>query len=96
MKDRFDLESDINNISSTVEDLRCVADMMYDSNIIYTADLQHTVLHGIAEVLNAKVEKALDTFCQVYKLNQYCTDPEALELRERFNSIVERLQEEEL
>lgn len=89
MKDRFDLESDITALYSTAEDLKCVADMMYDSDIIYTADLQHTVLHGIAEVLNAKVEKAMDTLCQVYKLNQYCTDPEALELRERLRSIIE-------
>ena len=88
MKDRFDIESDINALFSTAEDLKCVADMMYDSDIIYTADRQHTVLHGIAEVLNAKVEKAMDTLCQVYKLNQYCTDPEALELRERFEEAI--------
>ena len=88
MKDRIDLENDITALFSTAEDLKCIADMMYDSNIIYTADLQHTVLHGIAEVLNAKVEKAMDTLCQVYKLNQYCTDSEALELRERFEEAI--------
>ena len=88
MKDRFDLENDITALYSTAEDLKCIADILYDSNSVYSADLQHTVLHGIAEVLNAQVEKAMDTLCQVYKLNQYCTDSEALELRERFEEAI--------
>lgn len=74
MKDRFDLEDTITNLYSTVEDLRCVADMMYDSNIIYTEDLRHTVLHGIAEVLDAKLTKAMDTFEQVFQLNDYAPE----------------------
>ena len=74
MKDRFALESDINAIFATVDDLKCVADMMYDSSMIFTPDAQHTVLQGIAITLDAKMERLQDTFCQVFQLNEYAPD----------------------
>lgn len=95
MKDRFDLEDCINHVWTTVDDIRTVADMMYDSSLIYDADRTHTTLHGLAEVLDAKCEKLFDTLKQVYQLDQYSTDPNALELRERLKRIVARLDEEE-
>lgn len=81
MKDRFDLENAIHNVGTTAEDIRIVADMIYDSDSVYSPDRLHTVLHGLAEVLDAKTCNLEDTFAQVFGLNQYCTDPEVLERR---------------
>jgi predicted Zn-dependent peptidase len=92
MKDRFDLETDITSLFSTADDLRTVADIMYDSNLIYNADRTHTVLHGIAEVLDAKIEKLSDTFEQVYQLNEYA--PEDVK-RER-DEVLQRLRDAQL
>lgn len=95
MKDRFNLEDDINNLWTTSQDIRTVADMMYDSDLVYDADRIHTVMHGLAEILDAKCEKLFDTFKQVYQLDQYSTDPDALELRERLKRIVAAMDEED-
>lgn len=74
MKDRFDLENAINTIYSSAEDLKTVAEMMYDSDFVYNSDRTFNVLYGLAEVLEAKVGKLEDTFCQVFQLNDYAPE----------------------
>ena len=92
MKDRFDLENDINALYSSADDLRTVADMMYDSDLIYSADRTHTVLHGIAEVVYAKVEKLADTFEQVFQLNEYAPE----EVKQQRDAALQRLRDAQL
>ena len=88
MKTRFDLEEDITALYSSAADLYTVADRMYDSDMIYNSDRVHTVLTGLAEIIEAKVNKLEDTFCQVHELNQYAPD-EAKERREAiFNKAI--------
>lgn len=70
-KDRFDLESAFNDIRTSVADIQTVADMIYDSSLIYTEDRIHTVLSGLAEVLEAKCEKFEQVFKMVYELDEY-------------------------
>jgi hypothetical protein len=82
-KDRFDLESAMNEVRTTARDIQIVADMIYDSSLIYDTDRIHTVLSGLAETLEAKCERAEDIFCQVYKLNQYAPT-EVQALREKY------------
>lgn len=81
MKDRFDLENAITHVGTTAQDIRIVADMVYDSDLVFNADRLHTVLHGLAEVLDAKVCNLEDVYAQVFELNQYCTDSDVLERR---------------
>ena len=70
-KDRFDLEHAMNDIRTTATDIQTVADMMYDSSLIYNDDRRHTVLSGLAEVLEAKCEKAEQIFKMVFELDEY-------------------------
>ena len=70
-KDRFDLEHAMNDIRTTATDIQTVADMMYDSSLIYNDDRRHTVLSGLAEVLEAKCEKAEQVFKMVFELDEY-------------------------
>jgi hypothetical protein len=81
MKTRFDLETDINALYSSAEDLKTVCEMMYDSDFIYDADRTFNVLFGLAEVLEAKIGKLENTFTQIFELNQYAP-PEVKERRE--------------
>ena len=76
-KDRFDLENEIMNLYSTVTDLEAVADTLYDSKKKYSADEIHTTLRGLANVLDAKIVRLEDVFCQVFELNEYA--PEELQ-----------------
>ncbi|MGB1821516.1 MAG: hypothetical protein ACPHNZ_11315, partial [Ilumatobacteraceae bacterium] len=61
----------MNDIRTTATDLQTVADMMYDSSIIYDDDRRHTVLSGLAEVLEAKCENAEIVFKQLFELDEY-------------------------
>ena len=74
MKDRFDLENDITALYSSADDLKAVVQMMYDSDFTYDKDRTWNTLYGLAEVIEAKVGRAMDTFSQVYKLDQYAPD----------------------
>lgn len=70
-KNRFDLEQAMSDIRNTASDIQTVADMMYDSSLIYSEDRIHTVLSGLAEVLEAKCENAEIIFKQVFELDEY-------------------------
>ena len=74
MKDRFDLENAITALYSSAEDLKTVTEMMYDSDFVYNSDRTFNVLYGLAEVLEAKIGKLEDTFCQVFQLNNYAPE----------------------
>ena len=91
-KNRFDLEQAITNLYSTADDLRVVADTIYDSDKNYTADSIHTTLTGLAEVLDAKVVVLEDIFCQVHELNQYAVDSEVMEARRRFEEAIDEME----
>lgn len=70
-KTRFDLEHAFNDIRTSATDIQVVADMIYESDLIYTEDRIHTVLSGLAEVLEAKCEKFEQVFKMVYELDEY-------------------------
>jgi len=70
-KTRFDLEHAMSDIRTTATDIQTVADMMYDSTLIYNEDRTHTVLSGLAEVLEAKCEKADMIFKMLFELDEY-------------------------
>ena len=90
MKDRFDLENDINALWSSASDLKTVTEMMYDSDFIYNSDRTFNVLYGLAEVIEAKLGRLEDTFCQVFELNQYSSE-EIKEARGEFFDTYEKM-----
>ena len=71
MKDRFDLEEAIQHVWATVEDIRTVNEMMYDSDMQWDDDRRWNVMEGLAAVLECKCNKLWDTFTQVHKLDAY-------------------------
>ena len=92
-KDRFDLENEIMNLYSTVTDLETVADTIYDSKKKYSDDELHTTLRGLANVLDAKIVRLEDVFCQVFELNEYSPE-EVKQYREKFQMMVDEMQAE--
>ena len=71
MKDRFDLEEAIQHVWSTVEDIRTVNEMMYDSDMKWDDDERWNVMEGLAAVLECKCNKLWDTFTQVHGLDKW-------------------------
>jgi Fe-S-cluster formation regulator IscX/YfhJ len=92
-KNRFDLENEIMNLYSTVTDLETVADTIYDSKKKYSEDELHTTLRGLANVLDAKIVRLEDVFCQVFELNEYSLE-EVKRYREKFLEKAEELRAE--
>lgn len=60
MSDRFELETKINTILNTVDDLRLVAE-----------NPDNETIRGIANLLELKYESLFDCFCKTYKLDKY-------------------------
>ena len=71
MKDRFDLEEAIQHVWTTVEDIRTVNEMMYDSEMIWDDDSRWNVMEGLAAVMECKCEKLWNIFKQVHELDEY-------------------------
>jgi hypothetical protein len=89
-KDRFDLENEIMNLYSTVTDLEAVADTLYDSKKKYSEDEIHTTLRGLANVLDAKIVRLEDVFCQVFELNEYSPE-EVQRYRENLQNSLDKI-----
>lgn len=95
MKDRFDLETDITALYSSADDLKAVVQMMYDSDFNYDKDRTWNTLYGLAEVIEAKVGRAMDTFSQCYGLDQYATEEMMKHREEMLDRLRIKLQESE-
>ena len=74
MKDRFDLEEAITDLWTTSKDIKTIADTMYDNSDEYNSDRIHTILHGLAEILEAKVNRLENVFVEVFDLNKNTTE----------------------
>lgn len=70
-KNRTHLEDDMTACWYVVDDLRTVADTLYDSDKIDNPDTIHTLLSGIAELYDCKFAKLMDTHRRVFKIDQY-------------------------
>lgn len=69
MKDRFDLEQEINVIYGIAEQLATVSEAIIEERL--SVDDTANVLEGIRIMLNLHTEKLHDTMCQVCKLDNY-------------------------
>lgn len=77
-KDRFDLEEAIQHVWATVEDIRTVNEIMYDSEMIWDDDKRWNVMEGLASVMACKCEKLWNTFKQVHEIDEYSKLRDAL------------------
>jgi len=74
MKDRFDLEQDIMCLWHTADDIKVIWESIYDSNIEWTQDRIANALLGLEELVNARADRCMNTFEQVYRLSAYASD----------------------
>lgn len=74
MKDRCEFEDNIGSLHASVEDLRLVVKRMYDTDE-FDKDRAFNTLWGLSEILITKIDELEDTYCQVFRLNQYSKYP---------------------
>ena len=77
-KDRFDLEEAIQHVWTTVDDIRTVNEMMYDSDMVWDDDKRWNAMEGLAAVMACKCEKLWNIFKQVHEIDEYGKMREAL------------------
>ena len=76
MKDRFDLESDIMNCWSVVDDSKLMAEMIVDTDMYKGLDPKHqdqlsNQLTGMGELYELRFQKLWNTFLEMHSLDQY-------------------------
>jgi len=81
MTDRFDLEQAIYDADMS-SDLKAAFERVCDGPAMNQDQLDN-MLMGLWQVAELRHWKLMDMFCQTFKLNEYCDDPEVLALRER-------------
>jgi hypothetical protein len=80
MKNRFDLENDIMNVWAVKDHLDKVIWRMMDHPERMNEDQVWNHLESVKNSFDLHCEALMDTFCQVFQLNEYATD-EMKELR---------------
>ena len=75
MKDRFDLENEIMHVWSLKDNVENIIWKNFDAphSSGNTYDL-HNQLLAVATMLDLHCDKLMDTFCQVFGLNEYASD----------------------
>ena len=73
-KDRFDLENDIMNVWAVKDHLDKVIWRMMDHPEVMSEDQIWNNLESVKQSLDLHCEALMDTFCQVFELNEYASD----------------------
>lgn len=81
-KTKFDLEQDIVNAWDLKKDLDSFLQMYLDAPQPMDDDTVYNYVHSIACILDLRMERVWDSYCQCFGLDQYASD-EALALREK-------------
>lgn len=90
-KTAADLEQAIMALYQTSDDLDLYIRAHIDGPVAFDEDKQMNIIHGLIDIHKLRCDAAMDLYCQVFELNEYCTDSMALEARdELFNSVFEK------
>lgn len=86
----IDLEDAIYMAWQTSEDLELFFKHHGDHPKPMTEDEVSNMIFGIKQIHDMRMEQLYDAYCRKFELNQYCTNPEVLALREKmFGNKVE-------
>ena len=88
MSDRFDLEQAIYDADMSTE-LKTAFERHCDGPVM-SQDQIDNMLMALWQMAELKHWKLFDTFCRIYKLDQYCDNPEVRAAREE---LVAKLKE---
>jgi hypothetical protein len=83
----FDLEDAIYKVWQTADDIETLYKYHGDADKRMTEDEMANILIGIKFLHEMRCWQLMDMKNRVFKLNQYCTDPEKLAAREKMFPI---------
>jgi hypothetical protein len=91
---RFDLEDAIYLAWRTSDDLDMLFKHHGDHPVPMTEDEVSNMIHGIKQLHDMRMESLWTVFKKEFKLDEYCTDPEALAERKRVLKVIDKATEE--
>jgi len=95
MKNRFDLENDIMNVWAVKDHLDKVIWRMMDHPEVMSEDQVWNHLEAVKNNIDLHCEALMDTFCQVFQLNEYATQ-EMKDLRQKvLNGLTKKADKED-
>jgi hypothetical protein len=95
MKDRFDLENDIMNIWAIKDQVNIMMWRFFDHPELLSEDEQMNHIMAIEYAIELNCAKLMDTYCQVFQLNEYAT-AEMKALREQvLNGLTKKADKED-
>ena len=95
MKDRFDLENDIMNVWAIKDQVSTMMWRFFDHPELLSEDEQMNHIMAIEYAIELTCSKLMDTYCQVFQLNEYAT-AEMKALREQvLNGLTKKADKED-
>ena len=73
MKDRFDLENDIMNVWAIKDQVGTMMWRFFDHPELLSEDEQMNHIMAVEYAIELNCSKLMDTFCQVFELNEYAS-----------------------
>jgi len=73
-KNRFDLENAIMNVWAIKDQVQTLRWRMYDHPELMSEDEEHNHIMAIEYAIELNCSKLMDTFCQVFELNEHASD----------------------
>jgi hypothetical protein len=89
MSMRYDLETAIMAVWTTCDDLKLFAERYYDGEKEMTVDETFGHIDGIRGLLELRMENLYDCYKRKFELDQYCTDPQKLAIREELLGLID-------
>jgi hypothetical protein len=90
---QYDLEDAIMTAWRTSDDLELFFKHHGDHPVPMTEDEVSNMIYGIKQLHDMRIEKLFTVFKQVFKLDEYCTDPKVLAERERVYKVLQEVDE---
>lgn len=72
MKDRFNLEDEINNLYSFSDQLGTLSESIIEHRL--TTDETVNAIEGLRVMINLQTQKLYDTMCQCFRLDGYSNE----------------------
>ena len=95
MKNRFDLETDIMNVWAIKDQVSTMMWRFFDHPELLSEDEQMNHIMAIEYAIELTCSKLMDTYCQVFQLNEYAT-AEMKALREQvLNGLTKKADKED-
>jgi hypothetical protein len=94
-KNRFELENDIMNVWAIKDQVSLLRWRMYDHPELLSEDNEHNYIMAVEYNIDLHCAKLMDTYCQVFQLNEYATAEMKARREQVLNNLTKKADKED-